>query len=54
MVSAIVQTLRQTTLNEAFGSEVQKRKKLGLFILDDMVEHLGPSYFAPADYAVIV
>jgi hypothetical protein len=54
MVSGIVQTLRQTTLNEAFSSEVQKRKKFGLFILDDMVEHLGPNYFAPADYAVIV
>lgn len=54
MVTAIVQTLRSTTLNEAFTSEVQKRKKFGLFILDDMVEHLGPNYFAPADYAVIV
>lgn len=54
MVSTIVNTLRQTTLNDAFASEVQKRKKFGLFILDDMVEHLGPNYFTPADYAVIV
>jgi hypothetical protein len=54
MVSALVQTLRQNTLNDAFRSDVQKRKKFGLFILDDMVEHLGPNYFAPADYAVIV
>jgi len=23
-------------------------------MLDDMVEHLGPAYFAPADYAAIV
>lgn len=28
--------------------------KLGLFILDDMVEHLGPSYFPASDYYVIV
>ena len=51
MVAALVQILRQTVLNDAFGSNVQKRKKFGLFILDDMVEHLGPNYFPPADYA---
>ena len=54
MVASLVQILRQTVLNEAFGSQVQKRKKFGLFILDDMVEHLGPNYFPPADYAAIV
>ena len=28
--------------------------KLGLFILDDMIEHLGPNYFGPAVYQEIV
>jgi glycyl-tRNA synthetase alpha subunit len=46
-VANIVQHLREKTLNEAFGCGIQKRMKFGLFILDDMVEHLGPSYFAP-------
>lgn len=33
---------------------MQKRLKFGLFVLDDMVEHLGPNYFPAADYSVIV
>ncbi len=28
--------------------------KFGLFILDDMVEHLGASYFSQEDYMVII
>jgi hypothetical protein len=28
--------------------------KFGLFILDDMVEHLGPTYFSADDYFTIV
>jgi len=31
-----------------------KRQKFGLFVLDDIVEHLGPNYFEPADYQVLV
>lgn len=54
MVTALVQILRQTVLNDAFSSNVQKRKKFGLFILDDMVEHLGPDYFPQNEYGVIV
>lgn len=54
MVAQIVQTLRTTTLNSAFGSGVQKRMKFGLFILDDFIEHLGPNYFSPEDYQTIV
>ncbi len=54
MVANIVQQLREKTLNEAFGCGIQKRMKFGLFILDDMVEHLGPSYFAPDQYQIIV
>ena len=53
-VADLVNTLRTVTLNDAFTSGIQKRLKFGLFVLDDMVEHLGPSYFAPADYMVIV
>lgn len=53
-VADLVNTLRTVTLNGAFTSGIQKRLKFGLFVLDDMVEHLGPSYFNPADYMVIV
>jgi len=41
-------------LNVAFNSNLQKRLKFGLFVLDDMIEHLGPSFFPPADYSMIV
>ena len=54
MVSDLVHQLRTKTLADAFKSEVQKRLKFGLFVLDDMVEHLGATYFEPKDYAVIV
>jgi hypothetical protein len=53
-VAAIVETLRTQTLTSAFNSGVQKRLKFGLFVLDDMVEHLGPTYFAPDQYMMIV
>lgn len=53
-VANIVATLRSATLNQAFASGIQKRMKFGLFILDDMVEHLGPTYFSPEDYMVII
>ena len=53
-VGDLVTTLRTQTLNDAFNSGVHKRLKFGLFVLYDMVEHLGPSYFAPNDYMVIV
>jgi hypothetical protein len=54
MVANIVTTLRATTLNSAFSSNIQKRMKFGLFILDDFIEHLGPTYFTEADYSTIV
>jgi hypothetical protein len=54
LVGNIVQHLRATTLNQAFGSGVQKRMKLGLYILDDFIEFLGSSYFSQEDYTVIV
>jgi hypothetical protein len=54
MVAELVNTLRTKTLTDAFKSEVQKRLKFGLFILDDMIEHLGYTYFSPQDYGTIV
>jgi len=53
-VADLVVTLRTKLLFEAFKSNEQKRLKFALFILDDMVEHLGPSYFSPEDYSQIV
>ncbi len=54
MVQPLVHKLRTETLAAAFASGTQKRLKFGLFVLDDMVEHLGPNYFSPEDYNVIV
>lgn len=54
MVGELVTKLRTEVLAAAFASGVQKRLKFGLFVLDDMVEHLGPNYFSPEDYNMIV
>ena len=49
-VSGLVQRLR-TEINPAcFSATEQKRFKVALFILDDMIEHLGPTYFSPEDF----
>ena len=53
-VAGLVQQLRNELLPECFGSQEQKRLKFALFILDDMVEHLGPTYFSPEDFQQIV
>lgn len=53
-VAPIVQKLQNETLHEAFNSGIQKRLKFGLFVLDDMVEHLGPDYFEAEKYQMIV
>lgn len=53
-VGPIVETLRQQTLPAAFQSNVQKRLKFAIFVLDDMIEHLGPSYFPEPDFMTIV
>lgn len=53
-VADLVQELRSRVLKEAFESQVQKRLKFALFVLDDMVEHLGPTYFSEGDWAIIV
>lgn len=45
LVGPLVQELRSNVLPNALSSEEQKRNKFGLFILDDMIEHLGPTYF---------
>lgn len=46
MVHEMIAHLRSKTLHEAFASGEPKRQKFGLFVLDDIVEHLGPSYFS--------
>lgn len=50
MVASLIQALRSKILQEAFASGEQKRQKFALFVLDDIVEHLGPTYFDPTDY----
>ena len=50
----LVMKLQNEVLPQAFASGDQKRRKFALFILDDMVEHLGPSYFNPEQFAFIV
>lgn len=45
-VGGLVQRLRDEIIPACFSSNVPKRFKFALFILDDMVEHLGPSYFS--------
>lgn len=49
-VAELVGTLQSSMLPAAFSSDNQKRKKFGLFVLDDMVEHLGPSYFTQEQF----
>jgi len=53
-VGPLVQKLRAETLVQAFTSNEQKRLKFAIFILDDMVEHLGPAYFSAEDFNAIV
>jgi len=53
-VGPLVQRLRNEIIPACFASTEQKRFKFALFILDDMVEHLGPSYFSEADFQSIV
>ena len=54
MISGLVATLRTDLIPGCFASNEQKRYKVGLYILDDMVEHLGPTYFSPEDFQQIV
>ena len=53
-VTGLVQRLRNEIIPACFASNEQKRFKFALFILDDMIEHLGPSYFSPEDFQSIV
>lgn len=53
-VKEIVFKLKTETLKQAFDSKVQKREKFGLFVLDDLVEHLGPSFFEEQEFKMIV
>lgn len=49
-VAGLVARLRNEIIPACFSSGEQKRFKFSLFILDDMIEHLGPSYFSPEDF----
>ena len=53
-VASLVGKLRTEVIPACFASNEQKRFKFGLFILDDMVEHLGPTYFSQEDFTNIV
>ena len=53
-VSGLVARLRYEVIPACFASSEQKRFKFALFILDDMIEHLGPTYFSPEDFQSIV
>ena len=49
-VAGLVARLRNEIIPECFAASEQKRFKVALFILDDMVEHLGPNYFSAEDF----
>lgn len=53
-VSGLVASLRNEIIPACFGSQEQKRLKFALFILDDMIEHLGPTYFSQEDFHSMV
>lgn len=53
-VANIVLKLQNEVLPAAFASNDQKRRKFALFVLDDMVEHLGPTYFSQEQFYSIV
>jgi len=50
-VAEMIAHLKNKTLVEAFASGEPKRQKFALFVLDDLVEHLGPNYFSADDFA---
>lgn len=53
LVAELVGELQSKVIPFAFQSGEQKRQKFALFILDDIVEHLGPSYFSESDFMII-
>jgi hypothetical protein len=53
-VTEIVTRLQTELLPAAFASTDQKRRKFGLLVLDDMVEHLEPKYFTQENFNTIV
>ena len=53
-VNPLVQRLRNEVIPACYQSQEQKRLKFALFIMDDMIEHLGPTYFSPEDFQSIV
>lgn len=53
-VANLVNECKTKLIPESFASNVAKRYRFAIFILDDMIEHLGPSYFSPEDWFTIV
>jgi hypothetical protein len=49
MVEPLVNELKQKTLVEAFNSGEYRREKFAIYLLDDMIEHLGFKYFIKPD-----
>ena len=53
-VAELVNSCKTKVIPAAMSSSVVKRYRFAIFILDDMVEHLGPTYFSPEDWQTIV
>lgn len=53
-VADLVNKCKTEVIPAAMQSGEVKRYRFSLFILDDMVEHLGPSYFSAEDWFTIV
>ena len=53
-VANVVNECKTKVIPQALSSGEVKRFRFSLFILDDMVEHLGPTYFSPEDWFTIV
>lgn len=45
-VANLVQRLRNEVIPSSFACNETKRQKFALFLIDDMIEHLGPAYFS--------
>ena len=51
--SSLIQELIQNILPQALGSSEKQKTKFGLFVMDDMVEFLGPELLGPLYYTEI-
>jgi hypothetical protein len=51
--SSLIQELIQNILPQALASSEKQKTKFGLFVMDDMVEFLGPDLLGPLYYTEI-